>query len=673
MRIILLGARLSYFAASFVGFMAGYFLYSFPTPDKSKKIVWFFAGLMLFIAYISLFTDLVLTNLKIIDNEQINVFGPLYFLYNIYFVSIMTWGVVSLVIKRKILSPQQRLQANFILFGISVSVVFGVLTNLFIPYLIQTTQTEQFGPLSGIFFIVITTYAIVRHRLMDIRFVFRRGSVSTMSLLTIILLIMFIKYSFFKLTAISVEWIDYVFLICGIIVYPYINKYYYRIANQYFFTSLYDAREVIASLSDKLSSTLLVGDIYRYISEEIISALHVKAMGIFIFDQSQLIYELKYYKGNERDKIKSFIEDKGFYTHYLKTNDPVEVDEIKRTVYVKYRKTVDMLAANNVKVLIPLRLKNKTIGMIALGEKESKDNYNDQDIAMLEIIGTQSAIAVNNALSYEEIKNFSKKLEHEVDVATEGLIRANSKLRQLDQAKSEFVSIASHQLRTPLTVIKGYISMMLEGSYGELSGIQKESLEKVFQSNERLIHLVENLLNISRIESGRLRINKEKTRLELMVADVTEELMIRAKGKGLKLIYKKPKNKLPSVNIDRERVRQIILNLIDNAVKYTKKGRVEVSVEQKGNYLQCSVKDTGMGIIKVDYLDLFDKFSRGTGTALVHTEGTGLGLYVAKQMVNLHKGKIWAKSKGKGKGSEFYFTLPVGNKTSKKNKINKSS
>ena len=153
-----------------------------------------------------------------------------------------------------------------------------------------------------------------------------------------------------------------------------------------------------------------------------------------------------------------------------------------------------------------------------------------------------------------------------------------------------------------------------------------------------------------------------------MVADVTEELMIRAREKGIKLIYKKPKNKLPKVRIDREKIRQEIINLIDNAVKYTEKGKVEVSVEQKEDYLQCAVKDTGMGIIKDDYLGLFDKFSRGTGTALVHTEGTGLGLYVAKQMINLHKGKIWAKSKGKGKGSEFYFTLPVVSKT---NMINK--
>ncbi|MCK5211793.1 hypothetical protein KAJ89_03765 [Candidatus Parcubacteria bacterium] len=594
--------------------------------------------------------------------------GIFHHIFIVYFIVFIIFALRRLVIAHRKAIGSEKAQLKYVLIALAVLSIGGL---GFLPA--YGIGLPPFVYLCGIVAVIIMTYAIVRHRLMDIRFVVRQGSVLLASLLTIISSILLIKYLFFKLTAVRVGWTDYVFLIFGILAYPYINKYFYRIANKYFFTSLYDAREVIASLSDKLSSTLLVGDIYKYISQEIISALHVKAMGIFIFDQNEQLYELKYYKGNERDKIKSFIEDKGFYTNYLKTNDPVEVDEIKRTVYIKYRKTVDMLVANNVKVLIPLRLKSETIGMIALGEKETKDNYNDQDIAMLEIIGTQSAIAVNNALSYTEIKNFSKKLEHEVDVATEGLVRANSKLRQLDQAKSEFVSIASHQLRTPLTVIKGYISMMLEGSYGKLSALHRESLDKVFQSNERLIHLVENLLNISRIESGRLKINKEKIRLELMVADVSEELMIRAKSKGIKLIYKKPKKKIPSVNIDKEKIRQVILNLIDNAVKYTKKGKVEVSVEQKGNYLQCLVKDTGMGFTKADYIDLFDKFSRGVGTDLVHTEGTGLGLYVAKQMITLHKGKIWAKSKGQGKGSEFYFTLPVLNKINMINKKNKKA
>jgi signal transduction histidine kinase len=323
---------------------------------------------------------------------------------------------------------------------------------------------------------------------------------------------------------------------------------------------------------------------------------------------------------------------------------------------------VDMLLANDMEIIIPLRLRSHTIGVITLGKKESKDVYNTDDLAFLEIISSQSAIAVNNALSYEEIKNFSKKLQLEVEKATEGLIQANARLKQLDEAKSEFVSIASHQLRTPLTVIKGYVSMILEGNFGRINNSQKDSMEKVFASNERLIHLVENLLNISRIESGRLHFNFETTRLENLVGSVVDELKTYAKKKGLKYKFVKSRKKLQKTKIDQEKMRQVILNLIDNAIKYTKKGGITISLSEEDDNLKICVEDTGMGIKTEDLSDLFEKFSRGTGTALIDTEGTGLGLFVADQMVKAHKGKIWAESKGTGKGSRFCFTLPITDK-----------
>jgi signal transduction histidine kinase len=147
-----------------------------------------------------------------------------------------------------------------------------------------------------------------------------------------------------------------------------------------------------------------------------------------------------------------------------------------------------------------------------------------------------------------------------------------------------------------------------------------------------------------------------------MVANVIEELSGPAKKKGLKLELTKPKNEVLVVPLDQEKIRQVILNLIDNSIKYTTKGVIKIKVvKQKTDVLFC-VEDKGMGIKPDDLIDLFDKFSRGTGTALVHTEGTGLGLYVAKQMVEVHKGKIWAESKGEGKGSKFCFTLPLNDK-----------
>jgi signal transduction histidine kinase len=285
--------------------------------------------------------------------------------------------------------------------------------------------------------------------------------------------------------------------------------------------------------------------------------------------------------------------------------------------------------------------------------------YNDEDMRVLGVIGSQSAIAIENALLFEETKEFSIKLEREVEQATKELREANEKLKKLDQAKSEFISIASHQLRTPLTVVKGYISMILEGSYGKIATERRLPLEKVFESNERLIQLVENLLNISRIESGRLRFSFERMRFEKLVAGVVDELKGTAKKKGLSLIFNTSNISLPKVKIDEEKIRQVVLNLVDNAIKYSIKGSVIVKVEKKDKEILFCVSDKGMGIRREDLSGLFKKFSRGTDTPLVNPGGTGLGLYVARIMIEAHDGKIWAESAGPGKGAKFCFTIPI--------------
>jgi signal transduction histidine kinase len=255
--------------------------------------------------------------------------------------------------------------------------------------------------------------------------------------------------------------------------------------------------------------------------------------------------------------------------------------------------------------------------------------------------------AKNEIRQREKLEKLTKQLE-----------RANKKLKKLDATKSEFISIASHQLRTPLTVIKGYISMIKAGDFGKLAEKAIDPLEKVYESSNRLITLVANLLNVSRIESGRLYFNFRVMQLEELVESVVEELTNKAKNKGLNLIYKRLAEPLPKVKIDEEKIRQVVVNLIDNSIKYTKEGSVKVSLSQEDGNIKFCVADTGAGIKKEDMAKLFQKFSRGTGSTK-QTEGTGLGLFVARQMIEAHKGRIWAESEGEGRGSKFCFILPI--------------
>ncbi len=235
---------------------------------------------------------------------------------------------------------------------------------------------------------------------------------------------------------------------------------------------------------------------------------------------------------------------------------------------------------------------------------------------------------------------------------------ANTKLKKLDKAKSEFIAIASHQLRTPLTVIRGYVSMILAGDFGSMSSKIADPINKISESSKRLISLVEGMLNVSRIESGRLKFNFSVTRLEDVITSVIQELSGRAKEKNIRLRYKKSKKPLPELMLDRENIRQVIMNLVDNAIKYTDKGNITVDLKQDGDNIKFCISDTGAGIRQRDMIKLFQKFSRGTGSTK-NMEGTGLGLFIARQMVKAHKGRIWAESKGEGYGSKFYFTLPI--------------
>lgn len=255
--------------------------------------------------------------------------------------------------------------------------------------------------------------------------------------------------------------------------------------------------------------------------------------------------------------------------------------------------------------------------------------------------------------------------KEELQKISDSLAMANERLKVLDSAKSEFISIASHQLRTPLTAIKGYASLLLEGAYGKVPAQIHDVLEKMYTVNSRLVQLVEDLLNISRMEAGRIQYNFAVTQLEPIVAELVDMFMLTAKKKNLSLKMKLPSKSLPKMLIDGNKIKEVISNLIDNALKYTIEGGVVVTVENGGDVARITITDTGIGIDPEDKNKLFDKFIRTKETSKMVVSGTGLGLYVGKNFVAAHGGKIWAESDGHDKGSRFIVELPFVNPKAK--------
>ena len=267
------------------------------------------------------------------------------------------------------------------------------------------------------------------------------------------------------------------------------------------------------------------------------------------------------------------------------------------------------------------------------------ESLSESEKEVLPSIVNVISLALDKSLTYEELKAL------------------NEKLKGLDKLKTEFLSLASHQLRSPLTAIKGYTSMLLEGDFGVVTDKQREAIDRVFQSSSHLAKIVEDLLNVSKIEQGGMKYEMAPFDLAKAANELATDLSVTASKKGLELKFVSDGHQ-HVVNGDMEKIRQVILNVIDNAIKYTEKGSITVTVSKDAatGMEHVAVTDTGMGISPEEKDKLFQKFSRGAG-GKTNTGGSGLGLYLAKQISEAHGGSIAIDSPGVGLGSTFSILL----------------
>ncbi len=264
---------------------------------------------------------------------------------------------------------------------------------------------------------------------------------------------------------------------------------------------------------------------------------------------------------------------------------------------------------------------------------------------------------------YLLVKSVKKEVEQREQI--EGLVvtldKANERLKILDKMKSEFVSIASHQLRSPLTSIRGYASMLAEGSYGKLPDKATEALNNIVDSAKFMALSIEDYLNVSRIEAGNMKYEMSDFNMKDVAEKVVDEMRQSAIKKGLVMVFRSDCTSSATVNADIGKTRQVIMNLVDNSMKYTPKGTVTViahdDVKKKKMYI--TIQDTGVGMSKETQEEVFDKFVRAKNANNVNVTGTGLGLFVAKKMITEMKGRVWAESEGEGKGSQFHIELPL--------------
>ncbi len=568
--------------------------------------------------------------------------------FNIYatFLGLMVlFGLIQLILGYRRAKSDEKAQLAYILIGLLAASITIVVSNLIIPFITNSKTINLYsGDLSylGIALLVgISSYTIVKHKLFDIRLVIVRslGYLITLVAVALLLIVPVLLITTHllgsNLAASAIAILVFSNLLVAIAFQP-LRNIFNRIANKLFYRGYYEPQVIL----DKLSN-LLVGSVdLNYITEGskkiITEALKPSSIQYVLYTAHKSLY---------RDAIESLASLK---------DTIIVTDEL---IEERNRRLRKFLQEQNVSLVLRLRTDKNDLGFIFMGNKEAGSLYNGIDKIFLRIAADEIAISLQNAIRFKEIEIFNQTLQEKIEVATRQLTKANARLKILDSNKDDFISMASHQLRTPLTSVKGYVSMVLEGDVGKITDQQKKMLSQAFDSSQRMVYLISDLLNISRLQTGKFVIERTDCDLSEIITEEIGLLEDISRSRNLKMYYKKPKD-FPILNIDEIKTRQVIMNFLDNAIYYTPAGgKITIELEEKGSKIELKVIDTGIGVPASVAHHLFTKFYRADNAKKARPDGTGLGLFMAKKVIIAQGGSIIFSTK-ENKGSTFGFSLP---------------
>jgi signal transduction histidine kinase len=532
-----------------------------------------------------------------------------------------------------------RSQLGIIVTGFVTMLVIGVITGIVLPLLTQNSSPANFTFLSVFAVMAAFTYSIVQQRLFDIRAAIARSLGYFLSLTAITIFyaigvfllsdLVFVNQSDVGLKAYYIIAAIFVALTFG----P-LTKFFSRATSRIFFRDTYDTEEVLGKLTNSLVGTVDIKNLTHMATRILKDAVKVQSLEIIA--------------GRDGGKYSEL-----FASIKTPLQQLIVTDE-----FTMHKRTAEKLNEANIALVARLQTHQEVVGYIVCGPKIRGDALTSQDIELMRVASGELAVAVQNALRFEEISHFNVTLKQEVEEATAQLRDSNRKLKKLDEAKDEFISMASHQLRTPLTSVKGYISMVMDGDAGKLTGPQQKLLEEAFIASQRMVYLIGDFLNVSRLQTGRFVLEPKRTDLARVVNDEVLQLASTAARRNITVKYHHPVQ-FPIVAVDENKMRQVIMNFIDNAIFYSRvDSTVDVTLVNTGREIKFEVHDTGIGVPVADRHKLFTKFFRAPNARKARPDGTGIGLFMAKKVVTAHGGTIIFESK-ENKGSTFGFILPL--------------
>lgn len=577
--------------------------------------------------------------------------SPLMGLFVLHAVYTIGSGLKSLVGKLRRSRGREKRQLEFILFASSLNWLVVPITNFVITLAFQITFFAKVSPIYTLAFAGIIAYAIVAQKLFDIRAAVARsvGYVLVLGVVALVYSVVFFGVINVIFPGAQHEVLRQVLAIILVppltMAFQSLKRFFDRWTNKLFYRESYDSQEVL----DKMGNIVVAEiELYRILGRTravLAEALKSSFIEFVVLKDGRPHIEAHTAKTIDQNTLALGADIVRQQADLLTADDP------KSQTGLQHR-----LRDAGAELSLRLKTQEQVVGYVVFGDKKSGDVYTAQDRKLLLILANELAIAVQNALRFEEIQNFNLTLQAKVDEATRKLRRANEKLRQMDETKDDFISMASHQLRTPLTSVKGYTSMVLEGDAGRLTAQQKKLLNQSFFSAQRMVYLIADLLNVSRLKTGKFIIEPTPVNLAEVVAEEVEQLKETAASRSLKLGYLKPK-KFPEVMLDETKTRQVIMNFIDNAIYYTPSGgHIQVQLSETPTTIELRVEDDGIGVPKSEQPHLFTKFYRAGNARHARPDGTGLGLFMAKKVIIAQGGALIFDSQ-EGKGSTFGFTF----------------
>ena len=576
--------------------------------------------------------------------------GPLLFLTLIYFTFAFTIAF-RMLYKYQINATQSvKSQIKLISYSSSFVIVVNMFTQIIFPKLGMYSWGNIIGNPSILLFVGTVGYSILRHKLFDIRTAVLRTLVfATTFFASVIVFIVALLYPFhliFREIKLGLWPEIYIVTVTFILAIGYqtFRTALQKATDKLLYQDHYDIEIVLAKIGRVLSSEILLDNLAQRIKKILEVNLRVAQVDIIVLNKDKIFYEAASYFTKIHDALSKDLLSLG--------QDILILDELTD------EKQKEMLEKYGIEVFVPLLNRGSVNGFMIFTHKNNGTAYNLEDIKLIDNVRNELAVAVENSRSFSQIQQFNSSLQAKIEQATAELTKANEALQKQDSVKNDFISMISHQLGTPLAVMDGFLTLIVQGFYGKTNEKMQEALEKTLSRTRNMKGLVFDLLNISRMTAGKFFLEISDVDMAKVVSEEIEELQRQAHDRNVKLNYHAPEHTMPTIKVDEPKTRQAILNLINNAIYYSPNGTVDVYLDSDSTNIIFKVVDTGIGVPDEEKEHLFTKFFRADNARKESPNGTGIGLYLVKRVITDQHGKLIFTSQV-GKGSVFGFTLPI--------------